>query len=292
LKLANGTVVAASADGRATWVALAPGRSRFQTVVLDAAQKRLTAPPVEFANGLLLCTAGGPVYYASAGTGALLSAPFQLPLQPNADTKWLKPAITDSGAAIVASGNGLIHRLALFAGEAPQLSSAASADLKLAMACPPASVGDFVYVVARSRGRDEVMKLSSGDFSASKSWALEARVSDGPTQVGDRVVYVTENGNWMAFSAAGKEWEVPVPFAPLSGSPLTHSDGWICTSQRGQIFRVDPATGTAIPWNAADAFDLGEPLGTGATLLNRVLLLIGRDSTLYAVPPPSSGSSP
>jgi outer membrane protein assembly factor BamB len=283
-------VVFAAADDRARWKYAAPGGLDAKTVRLNAVQQRISTTPVRFADGLLLCSTTGPIHYAAADTGELLAEPYQPLLRRGSSVRWLRPAVKGQ-VAWVASEDGLLQRIEL---DADGLVAKMSADLQIELTSAPAVTGNTLYVVARTGKGDAVIAISTESLEVIQKWPMTSRITTGPMAVADRAVFITADDRWMMFAdgAEGQpqpQWESELPQDMLAGAPILQDGTWICATQRGELFRVDPATGSVLPWSGdATSIALGEPLGSGVVITNRLLLVAGHDGTLYATPLPEA----
>ncbi len=262
----------------------------FRYLGFDIPHPLLATDPIAFdANGLLVCTSDGPVFQLDLN-GRPVQLPYQPELVPGRSVAWIRPVVLD-GAAVIATADGEVHRLANAAQPQPHLTSVVRRELNKPLARSLAGVGDRVFALQRERTppQDRLRVLSLERLEDVAEVACSDRVVWGPERIGDFVLVAMENGQLMAVEKDGKAAWSSDPVGPLAGRPLALDGALYLATDAGKLLRLELATGRRQPWDGADELDLGEPLGTGPTpFASRFLMMLGRDSTLHVVKLPAS----
>ncbi len=279
-----GDFVYTAGDDRPQWMFADHGTEQPKLVLLqDTTRRRLDNEPVLFADGMLLCSRKGPVFYVSPSTGQSLAGSIAWPASHGPASRWRTPAVSDGGFAIVASSDGIVQRLEVSSPE-NQLVFTKSVDLKSRIRANPVVAGPHVYLVARGNAQDTLLVLSCDSLQEVANFPLPQRAMESVYAMEDRVLLQTEE-KMLVFQAAKPSWEAPLPHSLLAGAPTESAGRWLCATRNGQLFWIDPAAGvTGSTAKGQAAIEVGQALGASATIWGQTVLAAGHDGTLMLIP--------
>ncbi len=313
--LADGRVILAPQDGGRQFVLVdASGTEKLQDVPpLSISPQQSITRPVALGNEMLICSSAGTIHAIDPTTGQETLLPFQPGLSAGRQISWLSPAVVDVSQRtfVAADSAGTLYLIGPQPSPRPHLAALATSNLgttdletstnlkttanfKITLSGNLAVVGDAVLAVARGKSQDELRAISLPNLDTSAALPVEGRVTWGPYTLNKNVALVTTDAKQLHAVTAGPElvWSSPLEFGNLAGKPLIADESLVLTSVNGQVWRVEIKSGRPLPWNDTTHFDVGEPLGAGATRVAQRLLLLGRDSTLFLTElPPLSATT-
>ena len=242
----------------------------------------VTAPPVSFAEGLLLALDNGQVLLVDPMTGANKILPFQAPMEGGAKVRWHRPAVVggNAGEFVISDDRGRLYRIGIKDQPKPHLDPVAQAKVQVQIASPLAAARDTVYAVVRASASDTVVSFAASDLAAGTEWPLEGQVIWGPIQVGDVVLLASEQDGLLCFESGQKlRWKTPLSHGRPVGRPCVQDGDFILTSLEGTVWRASGKDGSEIA-----AADVGQPLGGTSVAFGSRLLLSSADGTLLVIP--------
>lgn len=273
-------------------LAMTAGEGSDRIAVFDPGQQQerfrwlqlpdtLACPPIAFAGGLLAPCKVGQVYLIDPRNGSKQTEPFQPWLEGGVHIPWRLPADAGKNGVVLADGRTRLYRVEIEAQPKPHLVARDQQELSQPIVSPVAVVGDVAYAVD-AVGALCVFKLPELTPAKDQQQVLSGRCVWGPRRVGGQVILATDDGQLLCLDGSGElRWRVKLPYGPLAGTPLELGDHYILAATGGVVWRVDAESGKEL-----GKIETGRPLGTGAVLLGRQLLLGGRDGSLYEIEQP------
>jgi outer membrane protein assembly factor BamB len=263
---------------------------------LPIPHEKLSCAPARVGDGIVVCSADGPVYLIKPDETSLSVLPFQPKLSADTKMEWVRPvAVGDPATPMMVCGDraGVIYLMGIDSNPQPHLAAVSSRQLKGHIAGELAVVGSRLFVVQREGAKDTLLSMDLSDLEKEQPIDIPGTVVAGPMTVGGHVLVVTSDGTMHALDASGQvAWTTPMAHGPLAGQPLVDSGRMLLVSRSGRIWQIAASTGTVLPWSLAggsgEMFDLGEPLQGQAVLMGTRLFVLGRDCTLYITEVPAA----
>jgi len=249
--------------------------NRFRWLFLPGA---LGGRPIPFADGLIVPCEIGQVFLLDARSGKPRVEPFQPALKSGARVAWSQPALVGQNEMLISEGQAL-YRVGIQDQPKPHLAMLAEVVLPERLVSPIAVLGNVAYAVDAA---ESLVAFELPDLTAGEPRPLGARSAWGPGRVGDHVLLATDDDQLYCLDAGQKVvWQVPLPYGPLAGRPLSTESGDVLAAASGVIWRLDPATGKELA-----KIETGNPLGTGPVPFGGGLLVGGHDGCLHKVQMP------
>jgi outer membrane protein assembly factor BamB len=239
----------------------------------------LTAPPIAFADGLLVADPAGQISVVDALGGQLLAASFQGLISPGSELTWCKPAVVPGKReAVVADSAGHIYRLGIADKPVPNLALLAAGKLSAPAVGEVAICGEYA-VVADADGNLSALTLA--DLKPVKSFPLGGRVAWGPRRVGEAVLVATEHELFCLDKRPELAWHVPLEDGLPLDTPLEHGNEFILATTDGTVARTDLTTG-----EVRKKVNLAQPLAGGPIASGANLILSSPDGGLILIKAP------
>jgi hypothetical protein len=276
------TPVAAGVKGASSSVAtdrLLIADAKSSALAPSAWTDPLTAPPIAFADGLLVADPAGQFSLVDAARGKLLAASYQAPISLGSELTWCKPAVVPGKReAVVADSAGHIYRLGIADKPVPNLAPLAAGKLSAPAVGEVAICGEYA-VVPDADGNLSTLTLA--DLKPAKSFSLGGRVAWGPRRVGDAVLVATEHELFCLDKRPELAWHAPLENCIPLDTPLEHGNEFTLATSDGVVARIDLATG-----EVRKKVDLEQPLAGGPIASGANLILSSPDGSLILIKAP------
>ncbi|MCA9263860.1 MAG: PQQ-binding-like beta-propeller repeat protein, partial [Planctomycetales bacterium] len=269
---------------------------RLQEVTLRIPHDQLACELTALQGKLLACSLAGPIYLVDPqGSDNHSVLPYQPTLGAGASVNWIRPAISSetSPLIIAATQSGQLLALTVDDQPKPHLEASNSRELGANLRGNVAALGANAFVVVEGLTHDELQTVKLPGLEGDTREALPGKLVWGPEVMGELVLLATDTNNLVALNAQGQTaWSVPLEFGALAGSPVLIDERLLCTSVDGHVWQIATDKGQMIPWHDDQrSLDAGEPLAASATVVGKLLLLLGRDSTLYIAEMPTAAEA-
>ena len=291
VRLASGTRVLSPTepDNRVLVYDPTDGGKGLVTLSLDVGQQGTSWTMGAVGDELLIAFNAGSVYMLDRERGRQSLLPFQPPVVSGQTTSWLRPTAIDDERRrfAIAHSAGKMY-LVSQQSDPDHLAAVAEIDIPLGWTGNMAVAGDSVYVVDNSGATQKLVSFSASDLTEQQTFEMDGNAVWGPEVVGRVVLLATDRNRLYCLGAGNQlEWEVELGHGPLVGRPLVTGNEFVMASATGRVWRLHQENGEVIKWREdALVLDLGESLGSGPSLLGKLLLLLSADGTLLAVPTP------
>jgi outer membrane protein assembly factor BamB/TolA-binding protein len=227
-----------------------------------------------FAGGVLVPGRLGQVALIDAKSGDKLDEPFQPLLPGGLDYAWCPGAVAQN-TLLLADGRAKLYAIEQQRDPKPHLKQVAEVQAG-PIVSPVAVAGQVAYAadVSGTLAPFGLPKLERG-----QTWPLGSRCVWGPCAVGKRVLVASAAGKLLCLDDQAKlAWQVELSSGPPAGRPLEAGGAFLLVSSRGQVLKVDAASGKQLA-----KLEVGRALASGPVSLGGHLFVGGADGTLYKV---------
>lgn len=187
----------------------------------------------------------------------------------------------DGGLAVVGADDGTVTAVEVSSGNVRWHQ-----DLGDVVDTPIAADGGVVYVSVRSDSRQPPSVVALQEADGAEAWrytpSTSGLVAGAPTAVGGTVYLALSDGTVRAVGAdTGLErWASRLNTVAAGGAPAVSDDAVIVVDTRGEVYRLDPATG-ARGWD----FALNTPVYGPAVITGSDVLIADGSGELSALDP-------
>ena len=254
-------------------------RNPLRTVPLES---KLACPPVAWLDGAAVATRVGQLLLVDPTSGKPACAPFQPPLTPEADYRWLPPVVVGMGNSaqlVLSDGNEKIYLLSRQAEPQPHLvASAESLVGPSPLVSRLATLGNAV-LAGTEDGR--LIPFQLPELKAAEGIELGAPVVWGPYPAGDRLILATANDELLCTDGSTVVWRRPLPDGLPINHPLTVEGDVFLLWQNSTLTRHRLDNG-----QPSGSLSLDEPVVAGPVPMGSRLVLSSHDGTLLVVETP------
>jgi outer membrane protein assembly factor BamB/TolA-binding protein/predicted nucleic acid-binding protein len=251
-------------------------KTRYGWLVLS---EKSACPPIGLGGGLVAPVQSGAIFLLDPQTGKPLAAPFMARVDSGVKPAWQKPAPCGKQEFVIADGKATLYRIGRVDSPKPHLAALDQIEIASDGLSPVAVLGNLAFV-AGSGGSLEIIELPK--FKRLNEVKLSGHCAWGPAEIGERILLATDDEQLVCIDAKGEKlWQVPLAYGKLAGSPHATSEGFICASVSGIVWRIDGKTGQEI-----GKVEIGRTLGSGAVKLGERMFVLGSDGSIYEVKQP------
>jgi outer membrane protein assembly factor BamB len=221
----------------------------------------------------------GAIFLLDPRSGKPLAAPFMARVDSSMKPAWQKPAPCGKLEFVIADGKANLYRIGRVDAPKPHLAALDQIEIATDGRSPVAVLGDRAFVASNA---DSLQIVELPKFKRLDDVKLTGRCAWGPAEIGERIFLATDDDQLVCLGAKGdKLWQVPLAYGKLAGSPFATSEGVICASASGVVWRIDAKNGQEI-----GKVEIGRTLGSGPVKLGERLFVLGADASIYEVKQP------
>src|SRR5436190_5750520 len=187
----------------------------------------------------------------------------------------------DGGLAVVGADDGTVTAVELSSGNVRWHQ-----DLGDVVDTPIAADAGVVYVSVRSNSRQPPSVVAVREADGVEAWRYTPTTSGlaagAPTAVRGTVYLALSDGTVRAVGADSgiERWATRLHQVAAGGAPAVSDDAVVVVDTRGEVYRIDPATGARL-WD----FALNTPVYGPAVLTGSAVLIAGGTGELSALDP-------
>lgn len=270
--LDGGLLAFAGQGSRSLWIFDPKGGDKAvrRLPLADAMPTTVTA----FGGGALVPGRLGQVALVDVKSGDKLAEPFQPMLPGGIVYAWRRGGVAGS-TLVLADGRDKLYAVQRQNDPKPHLAQAAEVQAG-AVTSPVAMAGQIAYAADAS---GTLAPYGLPKLERGQTWPLGSRCVWGPCAVGKRVLAATAGGKLLCLDDQAKlAWQVDLSSGPPAGIPIEASGAYLLASSRGQVLKIDAASG-----KQSAKLELGRPLASGPVSLGGRMFVGGADGTLYEI---------
>jgi outer membrane protein assembly factor BamB len=271
--LEGGLLAYAGQGSRSLWLfdPKAGEKAVRRVALADAMPTTVTA----FAGGAVVPGRLGQVALVDV-KGDKLAEPFQPLLPGGTEFAWRRGAAA-GGTLVVSDGRAKLYAVQRQNDPKPHLAQTAEVQSGV-ITTPVAMAGQIAYAADAS---GTLAPYGLPKLERGQTWPLGSRCVWGPCAVGKRVLAATAAGKLLCLDDQAKlAWQVDLPAGPPAGTPIEASGAYLLATRRGQVLKIDAASG-----KSSAKLELGRPLASGPVSLGGRMFVGGADGTLYEIKP-------
>ena len=252
-------------------------------VQLMAPADRPACKPVSLDGDLIVPSKGGPVVRVNPQNGQMIGAPFQPPVRPGIDYRWLRPAVVGQGVFAIANApsEGSPSTFYVLDGrDRSAIKSIAEVQSQTPIKSPLAALGKIAYAVVAGENADRMVALdTAASLQQTSSADLEGAYAAGPWTVGSNVLVQLDTDQLVCYDEGLiQKWTYPLGNVRMVGQPQAVNGTVMLTFQDGKVEMVNAENGSN-----AYAVELMQPVSGPPATDGQKLYVGGMDGTVHVV---------